>query len=238
MESCDRNITLRRKQPKGIETHSSCNDNSLNTSSSLYLSDSAQSLPDLSRALLNHEVEELRSEIMKLKMDLERTQNEVDNLNSENHTLQQIITSQQAKMEQFKLLCKDSWNINNSSKSSVSSKKRNNLMKSRPSSVKKVVNLSESYSELNINLENTIETPVTTPIIRQSDTSKSPTMNTTQSRIIDECEVRNLPPIVSSSKSIVYKTTCYRNRVLIFSDEHTQMRNILQNLIGSKFIVS
>lgn len=167
-------------------------------------------------------------------MDLERTQNEVDNLNSENHTLQQIVASQQIKIDKLKLLCSDSSNIQNSL---LSSNKRNKSLKSKPKTVKKPLNLNDSYSEMNINLDNTIETPISNAQ-HTNLTCQSPTVNIESPRN-NEDEVQNdLPRTESSLIPITNEEKPCRNRVLIFSDEHTDMRNILQNLIGSNFIVS
>lgn len=242
MDSCDKNITLRRKQPKGVSSHSSYVDNSMNTSSSIYLSDSARSLPDISKVLLNHEVEELRNEITKLRLDLERSQNEVDNLNSENISLQQVITSQQNKLDKYKLLCTDSCRIINNS--TVSSKKRKSTKSKRNSY------LNESYSELHINLENTTDTPISHSV-QQNERTSSTTEKELNDVIISNIspsenmnqgvnEVNNTSPAsaVSNSEIIVNKTDAYRNRVLIYSDERTHMRNTLQKLIGSNFVVS
>lgn len=232
MDSCDRNITVRKH--KGISSQSNYDVNSLNSSSSIYLSDNAQSLPDLSKALLNHEVEELRSEIMKLRMDLERTQNEVDNLNSENHTLQQIVASQQSKIDKLKLLCSDASNIQNSL---ISSNKRSKPPKSKSKTVKKPLNLNDSYSEMNINLDNTIETPISNA--QYIDGTYQSAAENIESPRNDEDEVQNdLPKTELSLIPITNEEKSCRNRVLIFSDEHTNMRNILQNLIGPNYIVS
>ncbi|KAH9630868.1 hypothetical protein HF086_014609 [Spodoptera exigua] len=222
------------RKHREISSQSNYDVNSLNSSSSIYLSDNARSLPNLSKALLNHEVEELRSEIMKLRIDLERTQNEVDNLNSENHTLQQIVASQQTKIDKLKLLCSGSSNIENSL---LSSHKRNKSQKSKPKPVKKPLNLNDSYSEMNIHFADTIETPISNA--QHTNLTSQYLKINIESPQNQQSETQNdLPRTELSQIPVTTETQPCRNRVLIFSDEHTNMRNILQNLIGSNFIVS
>lgn len=226
MHSDESNITHRRKNRKGTSSHSN-NNSFIDTSSSFHdISDTACSLPDLSRALLNTEVEELRCKLMKVRLDLERTQNEVDNLNSENHSLQQIIQSQQTKIEQLKLLCTLSSTPN---KGNSTSKKRGRYIRSKSINTEAQTVLNESYIELNV------DKPIFSEHSDKNSTS-SERMKVSHSpaQINNDCKIDALVGASVLNTTELHK----RHRIQIFSDVPSRMRNMLQNHVGSSYFVS
>ncbi|CAG4982562.1 unnamed protein product [Parnassius apollo] len=111
-----------------------------------------------------------------------------------------------------------------------------------PLTVNPIFNKTICYK--NINLENTTENPIRNTQ-HQERTCNSSALETPQREKNDECEANNQLLTESQSTSapstvnpILSKTICYRNRVLIFSDGHTRIRNMLQNLIGTNFTVT
>ncbi|CAD0202200.1 unnamed protein product [Chrysodeixis includens] len=219
MDSCNRNVTLRKRLAE-TGSASSFYEDTLNTSTGLNYSDSARSLPDLSKALLNCEVDELQSEVIKLRSELEQSQGEVDSLNMENDSLSKIIASQQTKIDQLKLLCMATSGSKKSSKRKRKSHKtrsHNNIASTQSKS-----NLDDSYNDLNIDEGNIdIKSP-----IKDQDTSHQ-----NQSTVAAvSC---------SSSIELENKNADKRKRILIFTDNYGSLvRKYLQETAGSSYFVS
>ncbi|CAG4930421.1 unnamed protein product [Parnassius apollo] len=91
-------------------------------------------------------------------------------------------------------------------------------MKSKCDFIKTTLNLNESYSELDINLENVTETPITNTQHKER-TCNSPIFDTPQREKNDECEANNNQHLAESQSTpvpltvnpIFNKTICYKN---------------------------
>lgn len=169
------NVTVRKNKIVGspnlsfISTHSD------------YLS---RSLPDLSTGnLINDEVDELKQEIINLKLELQAAHNEIDNLILENNNLKKISLANQEIITTYKIICSEPA----SNKKCVTSKKKQ-LYRKMISESKHNASCSDLGLVLDVD-KGEIEVAATKPV------SKNLTSGTCNTITASAKECSNLSPI-------------------------------------------
>lgn len=245
------NITYRNKNifPKS-RSLSTSNSESLSGSTICFDNiDTGKSLPDLSKAMLLNEIDELKKEIAQIQINLDRTTNEVDNLNSENYSLQKIIQFQQGKIEKLRKLCENSSTRKMSQGKTTKLRKKihKNNLGSTPT-LKDSIN--NSFDELNVNTShsNILKSPLCPDVVLD----KTPVFTNKQdeSKIVNNSEnpgngsneialeKEKQPECIKRYDSIESANKC-KHRVQLFSDDNGKgVGKLLRKLSGSSFSIT
>lgn len=245
------NITYRNKNifPRS-KSFDSSSENLTDSFTDLDRSGSGKSLPDLSKAMLINENDVLKMEIRKLKMDLDRTTNEVDNLNTENYSLQKLIQSQQEKINKLKGLCTIS----------ASAKFHRKIQKNKLDSTPLLTDsINKSFDELNVK---DMSPKNLTKRSKSSSVNLSSSPNLVMKQVINSVDEHQIPKSsckidcnLASKNMLESKirenpeknincdkfnpATRNKHRVLLFSDENDRgVGKLLSKMCGSKFIVT
>ncbi|KAL4719849.1 hypothetical protein ACJJTC_002257 [Scirpophaga incertulas] len=223
------NVTIRKGKPTLHVSNSSLNQADLSQYSGLsgYL---AKSLPDLS-TVLQEDIEELKSEIINLRLQLENCHQEIENLNYENTILKKQVDNSQNVIARYKKICTESPTY-------VSTPK------SRPKNAIKQTKLAEQLS-IGQKCKN-VQTDGIGDATKQMMSSKSPPRNsanttmksspslTTASTIVQQLkeQSRNIQPRGAQQQHVNSKPLTRKPKIHIFGGE--QCRYLASVLISSR----